>query len=107
MRGGGGGVIIIVSVAVGTGVGLIVKYVLDKKYIFHFRVNNVLHDGKTFVLYTVMGGLTTCIFWGFEFGFHMIFESESMRYIGGIVGLIIGYFIKYQLDKRYVFEKHR
>jgi hypothetical protein len=26
-----------------------------------------------------------------------------MRYIGGVLGLSIGYYIKYQLDKRFVF----
>jgi hypothetical protein len=27
-----------------------------------------------------------------------------MRYLGGILGLIIGYLMKYRLDKRYVFR---
>jgi len=95
---------ILASVAVGTGVGLVVKYILDKRYIFRFRARDTVHDGKTFALYTLMGLATTVIFWGFEFGFHHLFETKEMRYLGGIIGLAIGYLTKYHLDKRYVFR---
>jgi hypothetical protein len=50
-----------------------------------------------------MGVVTTAVFWGFEFGFHHIFQTKEMRYLGGIIGLVGGYLIKYHLDKRYVF----
>ena len=95
---------VLMSVAVGTGVGLVVKYILDKRFIFRFRTRNALHDGQTFALYTLMGLLTTVIFWGFEFGFHHLFETKEMRYFGGVIGLGIGYWAKYHLDKRYVFR---
>ena len=93
-----------VSVVVGTSVGLIVKYILDKRYIFRFRARSVAHHTQIFVLYIVMGLATTVIFWGFEFGFHHIFETKEMRYLGGVIGLAIGYMTKYYLDKRYVFR---
>ena len=92
------------SVIVGTGIGLVVKYLLDKRYIFRFRPRNAAHDGQTFILYTIMGLATTVLFWGMEFGFHYLFETKEMRYFGGIIGLTIGYLTKYQLDKRYVFQ---
>lgn len=95
---------IAIGMAVGTGVGLVVKYLLDKRYIFNFRARNAAHDGQTFLLYTVMGLATTVIFWGFEFGFHHLFETKQMRYVGGVIGLAIGYIVKYSLDKRYVFR---
>lgn len=95
---------ILISVAVGTGVGLVVKYLLDKRYIFRFRARNAVHDGQTFALYTLMGLATTAIFWGFEFGFHHFFETKEMRYLGGVIGLAIGYWVKYHLDKRFVFR---
>jgi len=103
IRGYNGAFDVLISVAVGTGVGLVVKYVLDKRYIFRFRALNVVHDGQTFVLYTLMGLATTVIFWGFEFSFHYIFETKEMRYFGGVIGLAVGYLAKYHLDKRYVF----
>lgn len=93
------------SIFVGTAVGLITKYLLDKRYIFKFETRDISHDGKVFVLYTLMGVATTAIFWGFEFAFHVIFESKGMRYVGGALGLSIGYVTKYQLDKRYVFRQ--
>ncbi len=94
---------ILLSVMVGTGVGLVIKYVLDKKYIFRFVVRDHLHDSSTFALYTAMGLVTTFIFWGFEFGFEYLFANKYMRYTGGVIGLAIGYYIKYRLDKKYVF----
>ena len=52
-----------------------------------------------------MGLATTVVFWGTEAVFHFLFDSDAMRYVGGAIGLSIGYLIKYQLDARYVFSK--
>jgi putative flippase GtrA len=92
------------SVFVGTLVGLFVKYVLDKRFIFRFKAKNRRHDGGIFILYTVMGLLTTVIFWGTEFLFQYLYGTREMRYLGGVIGLTLGYLTKYQLDKRYVFR---
>ena len=99
----GGAYAVTASILVGTAVGLVVKYVLDKKYIFQFQARDVAHDTHTFALYTVMGIVTTAVFWAFEFGFHLLFQTREMRYLGGIIGLAIGYYLKYKLDKRFVF----
>jgi len=93
------------SVGAGTLTGLVVKYVLDKRYIFRFQPDDAVHDSKTFLLYSLMGVFTTMIFWGFEFGFHYLFASKEMRYMGGIIGLGIGYISKYYLDKLFVFRE--
>lgn len=93
------------SVLVGTAAGLPVKYVLEKRHIFGFESKNLAHDGRVFMLYTFMGVFTTALFWGIEYGFHAAFGTETMRYMGGAVGLTIGNIIKYYLDKRYVFRK--
>lgn len=95
---------ILLSMVVGTGIGLVIKYLLDKRYIFRFRTRDVAHDGRTFALYTAMGLATTLVFWGLEFLFHFLFHSKEMRYLGGIIGLAIGYYLKYRLDKRFVFR---
>ncbi|WP_299379935.1 GtrA family protein [uncultured Kiloniella sp.] len=94
---------LIMSVGVGTAIGLVTKYLLDKRYIFRYRTSGIGHESKIFMLYAVMGVFTTSVFWAFEFGFHFIFDDKIMRYLGGIIGLAIGYWIKYQLDKKYVF----
>lgn len=88
----------------GTLSGLILKYVLDKKYIFYHKPKNKKDDGKKFLLYSLMGLFTTFIFWGFEIGFDFIFEDEKAKYIGAILGLSIGYVVKYFLDKKFVFK---
>lgn len=94
---------VVLSVAFGTGVGLVVKYLLDKRFIFHFKASDLTHDGRTFLLYASMGVFTTLIFWGVEFLFDHLFQTKELRYLGGAIGLAIGYFTKYRLDKKYVF----
>lgn len=93
------------SIAVGTLTGLITKYVLDKKYIFAYKATSLVDDGATFILYSVMGVATTLIFWGAELGFEFLFGTKWLRYTGAVLGLVIGYMVKYQLDKRFVFVK--
>ncbi|MFM2075064.1 MAG: hypothetical protein RJB34_1369 [Pseudomonadota bacterium] len=91
------------SIFVGTAAGLPLRYFLEKRYIFVFKSNNIAHDGRLFILYTFMGIFTTAIFWGVEYIFHLIFRTDLMRYVGGVIGLAIGFYVKYQLDKKYVF----
>ena len=93
------------SIFLGTVIGLIVKYILDKRYIFQYVTKSAAHNTQTFMLYTLMGIFTTVIFWGFEYAFHYAWESKEMRYLGGIIGLAIGYCTKYYLDKQFVFRK--
>lgn len=95
------------SVLVGTAIGLLVKYILDKKYIFRFQIKNFSHETQTFVLYAIVGVVTTGVFWGLEFLFDVIFQVKKMRYLGGILGLTIGYAVKYFLDKKFVFNNLR
>lgn len=95
---------IAISIVLGTAVGLPVKYVLDKLFIFKFRADNIAHDSKLFVLYSLLAIVTTAIFWGTEVLFQVWFGTEFLRLVGGALGLIIGYTVKYQLDKKYVFR---
>jgi putative flippase GtrA len=93
------------SMFLGTLAGLVVKYILDKKYIFFFKSKNLFQDGQKFIFYASMGVITTFIFWGVEMVFDYTFKTIPMRYIGAVIGLSIGYWMKYQLDKRFVFRK--
>jgi len=87
----------------GTLVGLIVKYVLDKKFIFYHKVKDKKDDAKKFALYSLMGVFTTIIFWGTEIAFDYFSQYSNAKYLGAIIGLSIGYVIKYFLDKKFVF----
>tara|TARA_B110000208_G_C11797024_1_gene440078 strand:- start:3205 stop:3633 length:429 start_codon:yes stop_codon:yes gene_type:complete len=92
-----------ISILVGTAAGLPLRYFLEKRYIFNFKSQNLKHDGKLFIFYSAMGVITTLIFWGTEYAFHLIYDVDFMRYIGGVIGLAVGFYFKYQLDKKYVF----
>ena len=92
-----------ISILVGTAAGLPLRYFLEKRYIFNFKSQNLKHDGKLFVFYSAMGVITTLMFWGTEYAFHLIYDTDFMRYVGGVIGLAVGFYIKYQLDKKYVF----
>ena len=92
-----------ISILFGTVMGLPLRYFLEKRYIFNFTSKNLVHDGKLFVFYSAMGVITTLIFWGTEYTFHLIYDIDFMRYLGVVFGLSIGFYVKYQLDKKYVF----
>src|SRR5260370_13839597 len=87
------------SVFIGTGVGLVVKYVLDKVFIFRFRAASTLHDPHTFILYTAMGVVTTLLFWGFEFGFNSAFQDKNMPDVGALISPALSYFAQYHPGK--------
>ena len=91
------------SMFTGTIAGLVVKYILDKKYIFNFIVDTQKKNLTTFFFYSLMGIVTTLLFWVTEYAFDTWFETKTMRYIGAIIGLSIGYITKYHLDKKFVF----
>jgi putative flippase GtrA len=93
------------SLLFGTLVGLIVKYILDKKYIFYYTTSNLKADIIKFILYSLMGLFTTFIFWSAELTFHFFFDFYYAKYAGGLIGLTIGYLFKYHLDKKFVFIK--
>lgn len=100
-----GGFSLYVSMFVGTLAGLAVKYILDKKYIFYHTSKNLADDGRMFFIYTSMGIITTLLFWGTELGFEYAFHTKTMRYVGALLGLGVGYLVKYNLDKRFVFRE--
>ncbi len=91
------------SILIGTAAGLPLRYVLDKRHIFGFTSDSLRHDGRLFLLYTAMSVITTIIFWSTEYGFHRLFGTDAMRYFGGVLGLSLGFIVKYRLDQRFVF----
>jgi len=92
-----------VAMFFGTLAGLVAKYILDKKFIFYHTSIDKKDDAKKFALYSLMGVFTTIIFWGTEIAFDTLFTDPNAKYLGAVIGLSIGYIIKYFLDKKYVF----
>jgi putative flippase GtrA len=91
------------AVFLGTLVGLVIKYVLDKRWIFFDTGTGLKQHGNKFGLYTAMGLVTTTIFWGAESLFWFVWHTEPMRELGAVLGLAVGYVVKYGLDRRFVF----
>ena len=96
-----------IAMAMGTGVGLIVKYVLDKRWIFADMSTGLANHTRKFGLYTFFGGFTTAFFWATEASFYAAFGTHAMREVGAVIGLVLGYVAKYYLDKRFVFRESR
>lgn len=92
------------AVIAGTAVGLAIKYVLDKRWIFYDASTGLKSHGRKFTLYTAMGIVTTLIFWAVETSFWMVWHTDLMREVGACLGLGIGYVVKYRLDRRFVFS---
>jgi len=94
---------LLLAMVLGTLAGLALKYILDKVWIFRYKHRDAAHNLRTFIAYSAMGTATTSIFWLCEYTAVMIQDSSVSRNAGALVGLIIGYYVKYRLDKRYVF----
>ena len=91
------------AVGAGTIVGLIIKYTLDKRWIFYNSETGVRNHRRKLFLYAAMVMVTTVTFWGSETVFWLVWQTSMMREIGAIAGLSIGYAVKYNLDWRFVF----
>lgn len=107
LMGGDSALWFMAAVAAGTLIGLVVKYVLDKRWIFGDTSTGAKAHGKKFGLYTAMGLITTAIFWGSETAFWLIWKTDMMRELGAVLGLAVGYVVKYNLDRRFVFTDTR
>lgn len=97
----------ILALAGGTIIGLLVKYALDKTWIFAGATHARTGQAGTFGLYAATGVITTLIFWGFETLAWLIWQTQIAREAGAVTGLVLGYVLKYQLDRRYVFTQQR
>jgi putative flippase GtrA len=94
---------LVIALVIGTGVGLVVKYLLDKRWIFADTSSGAQAHARRFTLYAATGVVTTAIFWGTEAGAWAVWGTDTAREIGAVLGLAVGYVCKYQLDRRLVF----
>lgn len=104
LLGGDSAVWFVLALGLGTLAGLVVKYVLDKRWIFYDQTSGAAAQSRQFGLYSLMGIVTTVIFWVTETAFWAIWGTDFARELGAILGLSVGYITKYQLDRRFVFR---
>ncbi len=93
------------SLLFGTLTGFLSKYILDKKYIFFSKSSS--YSLTEFLSYFSTAILTTIIFWGFELSFYLIFNDTFMKLLGGFIGLVIDYNLKYYLDDKFTFKNKK
>lgn len=91
------------AMAAGTVAGFALKYGLDKVWIFADPFEGHARELRKMVLYGLFSVATTCIFWGFEAIAWFVWRTEAAKYAGAILGLCLGYGVKYLLDRRFTF----
>jgi putative flippase GtrA len=95
-----------IAMAVGTVAGMLPKYLLDARWIFDARDQGARGHARNLPLYTLTSVFTTFIFWAFEYAFEAI-GGGDWRYVGAVIGLALGYRVKYMLDRDFVFGSAR
>jgi putative flippase GtrA len=93
------------SILAGTGVGFVVKYILDKRWIFFDDYDGAAKEIHKIALYGSFSVAMTLVFWGFEIAFLAIGGTNLAKYTGAVIGLAIGNFAKYLLDRTFTFNQ--
>lgn len=93
----------------GTVIGFVFKFIVDKFVVFEERISKnarqeLQKTTKQITMYFGFAIFTTIIFWGFEFSFKF-FLPGYWYLVGGLIGLIVGYTVKFLLDSRFVFNR--
>ena len=92
------------SYALGLFVGFVLKYLLDKKYVFNDSYENRGAETRKAGLYAIMSILCTILSIGVTGSFKIVFGVQLAKRVGWFLGLILGYTAKFFLDKKYVFK---
>jgi putative flippase GtrA len=93
----------IIKIIVGTGLGFMSKFILDKFFVFREKYENISHTFKQIIVYGILAVFTTLIFWSFQISFKLLFTFIYAEEVGAVIGLGIGYTIKFFLDRKFVF----
>jgi putative flippase GtrA len=95
------------SILVGTATGFVLKYLLDKKWVFDDGYGGHRQELQKITLYGVFSVFTTLVFWSFEVAFWVIWHTDFAKYTGAVIGLAIGYAAKFMLDRAFVFKERQ
>lgn len=95
------------SILMGTAAGFILKYLLDKKWVFDDGYDGHKQELQKITLYGAFSVVTTLIFWGFEVAFWTMWQTDFAKYTGAVIGLAVGYAAKFMLDRSFVFKERQ
>jgi putative flippase GtrA len=93
------------SVLVGTGVGFLTKYVMEKRWVFLDPYESHTAELRKIIIYGLSGVGTTLLFWAIELGAWHLWGTLEAKYAGAALGLALGNWVKYILDKHWVFGR--
>ena len=91
------------SILAGTIGGFLLKYLLDKRYVFRDGYTGGRDEIRKIGLYGLFSVATTLLFWSVEVACWMIWQTTAAKYAGATVGLAAGYGAKLALDRAFVF----
>ena len=99
----------LIALGFGTVIGFLFKFIVDKFVVFEEKLSKntkkeLQKTTKQISMYFGFAIFTTMIFWGFEFSFKF-FLPGNWYLFGGLLGLIVGYTVKFLLDSRFVFNR--
>lgn len=95
------------SILMGTAAGFVLKYLLDKKWVFDDGYHGHKQELQKITLYGAFSILTTLVFWGFEIAFWAVWRTDFAKYSGAVLGLAVGYAAKFMLDRSFVFKERQ
>jgi putative flippase GtrA len=96
---------IMLSVLAGTAAGFVVKYLLDKYHVFLDGYDGHIAELRKVALYGVFSVGTTLLFWAVELSVWHVWATG--KYAGAVLGLALGNWLKYLLDRTWVFPRNR
>ncbi len=91
---------IFVAMPVGAGVALLTKYFLDRRYVF---ASERSASRIEFLKYALTGGFITAVFFVTEYAIWIIYQTDYARNVGIVIGMTVGYTLKYVLDRHFIF----
>ncbi|MGI3899544.1 MAG: GtrA family protein [Janthinobacterium lividum] len=91
------------SLLAGTVAGFVAKYILDKNFIFFDHSVGRSEEVRKVALYGFFSVFTTVLFWAVEIGAFRLFGTVEAKYTGAVLGLGLGYALKFMLDRRFTF----
>ncbi len=95
-----GNATIFIAMTAGAVVALVVKYLLDRTFIFAMKTGPKAGE---FLRYALTGGAITLIYFVVEYIIWITYRTEAARDIGIVLGMITGYGVKFLIDRKYVF----
>lgn len=95
---------LLIQMTIATITAFVFKYLVDKILIFKDKTKYLSNKHfKQVFLYGFFAVFTTLIFWFTELVFKYFFDFKNSHLVGAVIGLAIGYTIKFLLDKKFVF----